>query len=83
MLRMKIRKLHFECFPKIVFQQESCSGSRIGDDDKSVSSFIPAYSKNSENPIICCKYNKPIRNIIFNFNSIVSDLDIETNVSIS
>ena len=25
------------------------------------------------------KYNKPIRNIIFNFNKLVSDLDIDAN----
>ena len=27
--------------------------------------------------IICYKYNKPIRNMIFNFNTLVSDLDID------
>ena len=26
---------------------------------------------------MCYKYNKPIRNIIFNFNKLVSDLDID------
>ena len=32
-------------------------------------------------PIICYKYNKPISNIIhvFNFNKLVSDLDIDAN----
>ena len=34
--------------------------------------------KNCEVPIICYKYNKPIRGAIFNFNKLVSDLDIET-----
>ena len=29
--------------------------------------------------IICYKYNKPIRNTIFNFNKLVSDLDIHAN----
>ena len=33
----------------------------------------------SEPPIICYKYNKSIRNIIFNFNKLVSDLDIDAN----
>ncbi|MCU7801045.1 MAG: hypothetical protein KZQ70_13135 [gamma proteobacterium symbiont of Lucinoma myriamae] len=47
--------------------------------DKSVVSSIPAYFKNTESPIICYKYNKPIRNVIFNFNKIVSDLDINVN----
>ena len=40
---------------------------------------IPTYFQNSETPIICYKYNKPIRSIIFNFNKLVSDLDIDTS----
>ena len=46
--------------------------------EKSVQSPIPNYFKNYEIPIICYKYNKPIRGAIFNFNDLVSDLDIET-----
>ena len=46
--------------------------------DNSVQSSIPNYFKNCEVPIICYKYNKPIRGAIFNFNKLVSDLDIET-----
>ena len=46
--------------------------------DKSVQSSIPNYFKNFEVSIICYKYNKLIRGIIFNFNKLVSDLDIET-----
>ena len=42
-------------------------------------SSIPAYFQNSEPPIICYKYNKPIRNTVFNFNKLVSDLDIHAN----
>ena len=49
--------------------------------DKSVQSSIPNYFKNCEVPIICYKYNKPIRGAIFNFNKLVSDLDIETCTS--
>ena len=45
--------------------------------DRSVTSF--AYFQNSEPPIICYKYNKPIRNTVFNFNKLVSDLDIHAN----
>ena len=45
--------------------------------DDSVSSSIPDYFQNFEPPIIYYKYNKPIRNIIFNFNKLVSDLDID------
>ena len=47
--------------------------------DKSVTSAVPAYLKNTESPIICYKYNKSIRSTIFNFNKIVSDLDIDAN----
>ena len=47
--------------------------------DRSVTSSIPAYFHNSEPPIICYKYNKPIRNTVFNFNKLVSDLDIHAN----
>ena len=47
--------------------------------DSSVISSIPTYFQNSETPIICYKYNKPIRSIIFNFNKLVSDLDIDTS----
>ena len=47
--------------------------------DRSVTSLIPAYFQNSEPPIICYKYNKPIRNTVFNFNKLVSDLDIHAN----
>ena len=42
--------------------------------DKSVTSSIPDYFQNSEPPILCYKYNKPIRHTIFNFNKLVSDL---------
>ena len=37
---------------------------------------MPSYFKNSKPPIICYKYDKPIRNTIFNFNKLVSDLNI-------
>ena len=37
---------------------------------------IHTYFQNSEPRIICYKYNKPIRNTIFNFNKLVSDLEI-------
>ena len=47
--------------------------------DESVTSSIPDYFQNSEPPIICYKYNKPIRHTIFNFNKLVSDLNIHAN----
>ena len=47
--------------------------------DRSVTSSIPTYFQISEPPIICYKYYKPIRNTVFNFNKLVSDLDIHAN----
>ena len=41
-----------------------------------VISAIPSYFENTESPITCYKYNRPIRNTILNFNKLVSDLDI-------
>ena len=46
-------------------------------------SSIPNSFNNSETPIICYKYNKPIRSTIFNFNKIVNDLDIDSNTPAS
>ena len=47
--------------------------------DNLMISSIPNYFKNSETPIICYKYNKPIRSTIFYVNKIVTDIDIDTN----
>ena len=47
--------------------------------DNSVIPSIPNYFNNSETPIICYKYRKPIRSTISNFNKIVSDIDIDSN----
>ena len=47
--------------------------------DKSVIQSIPIYFQNSEPSIICYNYNNPIRNTIFNFNKLVSDIDIHAN----
>ena len=47
--------------------------------DNTVMSSIQSYLENTESPIICYKYNKPIRHTIQNFNKLVSDLDIETS----
>ena len=48
-----------------------------------VISSIPNYFNNSETPIICYKYNKPIRSTIFNFNKIVNDIKIDSNTPVS
>ena len=42
-------------------------------------SSISNYFNNSETPIICYKYSKPIRSTIFNFNKIVTGIDIDSN----
>ena len=47
--------------------------------DRSVTSSIPSYFKYSESPIICYKYDNPIQNTIFNFNTLVPDLNIHAN----
>ena len=47
--------------------------------NKNVQDHIPKYFLNTESPIICYQYNKPIRGLIFNYNKIVSDLKIEDN----
>ena len=47
--------------------------------DNLVISSIPNYFNSSETPSICYKYNKPIRSTIFNFNKIVTDIDMNFN----
>ena len=47
--------------------------------DNLVISSIPNYFNNSETPVICYEYNKPIRSTIFNPNKIVTDIDIDSN----
>ena len=46
--------------------------------DNTVDLSLPDYFENKELPIICYKYNKPIRSTIFNLNKLVADLDIDT-----
>ena len=48
--------------------------------DKSVISSIPTYFENKESPFICFKYNKPIRSTVFNYNKIVTELDIANSI---
>ena len=47
--------------------------------DNLVISSIQNYFNYSETPIICYKYNKPIRSTKFDFNKIVTDIDIDSN----
>ena len=51
--------------------------------DDLVISSIPNYLNNSETPIIFYKYNKPIWSIIFKFNKIETDIDIDSNATTS
>ena len=46
--------------------------------DKRVADKVPKYFRNLESPMICYKYKKSTRGLIFNYNKIVSDLNIET-----
>ena len=46
--------------------------------DNTVESYIPDYFEKKEPPLICYKYNKPIRSTIFNFNKLVAILNIDT-----
>ena len=48
--------------------------------DKSVISSIPFYLENKESPIICYKYSKPICSTVFNYNKLVTELDIENSI---
>ena len=48
--------------------------------DKSVISSIPTYFENKESPIICYKYNKPICSTVFNYNKLVTEVDIENSI---
>jgi hypothetical protein len=46
--------------------------------DRRVADKVPKYFKNLEPPMICYKYKKSTRGLIFNYSKIVSDLNIET-----
>jgi hypothetical protein len=41
--------------------------------DKNVRRLIPPYFRNTESPLICYKYSKPVRSIVFNYNAITTD----------
>ena len=48
--------------------------------EKYVISSIPTYFENKESPIICFKYDKPIRSTVFNYNKLLTELDIENYI---
>ena len=72
---------HFRRFIKIPFINKGINFIDLPSifQDKSVIQSIPTYFQNSEPPIICYKYNKPIRNTMFNFKKLVSSLEIHAN----
>ena len=72
---------HERHFIKIPFMNKGmeCIDLQSSFKDNLVISSIPNYFSNSETPIICYKYNKPIKSTIFNFNKIVTDIDIDSN----
>ena len=47
---------------------------------KPVISSFPSYFENKESPIICYKYIKPIRSTVFNYNKLVTELNIENSI---
>ena len=71
---------HFRQFIKIPFVNNGIDFIDLPSilRDNTVESSIPDYFKNREPPIICYKYNTPIRSTIFNFNKLVANLDIDT-----
>ena len=81
LLIMYVLSNHIRSFIKIPFINKGIDFIDLPSifQDKSVIQSIPTYFQNSEPPIICYKYNRPIRNTIFNFNKLVSDLDIHAN----
>jgi hypothetical protein len=48
--------------------------------DYKVTSKIPQYFKHLEPPLLCYKYNKPTRNLFFNYNEITCNLDLLDNI---
>ena len=48
--------------------------------DKFVISSIPTYFENKKSAMICYKYDKPIRSTVFNYNKLVTELDIENSI---
>ena len=51
--------------------------------DHRVISKIPQYFENLDPPLICYQYEKPIRNIIFNYNQVTSDPDVLNSIQSS
>ena len=48
-------------------------------EDKSMISSVPKYCNNTETPIICYQFYKPIRSTMFNLNKIGTNVYIDNN----
>ena len=70
-------KRHYIKIPFIKKSIEFIGLHSIFKDNLVISSNLN-YFNNSETPIICYIYNKPIRSTVFNFNYIVADIDSNT-----
>ena len=73
---------HIRHFIKIQFVNKGIEFINLSSifKDKSVIFSIPSYFENKESPIICYKYNKPIRSTVFNYNKLVTELDVENSI---
>ena len=73
---------HIRHFIKIQFVNKEIEFIHLANILKSkyVVSSIPSYFENKELPIIYYKYNKPICSTVFNFNILVTELDIENSI---
>ena len=71
-------KRHFIKIPFINKGTELIDLHSIFKDDLMLSS-IPNYFNNSKTPIICYKYNTPIKSTVVYFNKIVTDINIDPN----
>ena len=78
----RFRNYHIRHFIKIQFVNKGIEFINLPSifKDKSVISSIPTYFENKESPIICYKYNNPIRSTVFNYNKLVTELDIENSI---
>ena len=72
------RRIHFIKIPFIVKGIDIIDSPSIFK-DRSFTLSIPSYFQNSE-PLLFGISKKPITNTRFNFNKLVSDLDIHSNI---
>ena len=66
---------HQQLFVQLITDKTTCMYL-----NKQLNDFsVPNYFNKIETPIICYKYNKPMRSTIFNINKIVTNMDIDSN----